>query len=117
MLCKQGVGSSNLLTSTNLIRSLNHLRCFFYCTILVQFSGHSGQLSTTTFFWKVESVADSLGFIETHLQLLAKVRIEFRHGLRTVRHPEVVDVFQTALATQPCFAESLERMPAHSFLI
>jgi hypothetical protein len=45
------------------------------------------------------------------------MRINFRHGLRFVRHPEIIDVFQAALTAQPRFAESLERMPAHPFLI
>ena len=29
----------------------------------------------------------------------------------------MIDAFQAALTTQPCFSESLERMPAHSFLV
>jgi hypothetical protein len=45
------------------------------------------------------------------------MRIEFGHGLRLVRHPEIVDVFQAALTAYPRFAESLERVPAHSFLV
>src|SRR5437763_5162623 len=32
-------------------------------------------------------------------------------------HPESVDIFQASGTTQPCFTESLERMPTHAFLI
>jgi hypothetical protein len=45
------------------------------------------------------------------------MRIDFRHGLRLVCHPEIVDVFHAALTAQPRLAVSLERMPAHPFLI
>ena len=42
--------------------------------------------------WKCESVADSLSFVEAQLQILVKVRVDLRHGLRFVRHREIVDV-------------------------
>ena len=37
-------------------------------------------------------VPDSFGFIEALLQVLMKMRVEFRHGFWFVRHPEVVNV-------------------------
>ena len=43
--------------------------------------------------------------------------VEFRHRLRLVRHPEVVDIFHTATAPQPRLTEPFERMPAHTFLV
>ena len=45
------------------------------------------------------------------------MRIEFGHGFGLVRHPEVVGIFQTALASEPRLAESLEGMETHSFLV
>src|ERR1700739_1111796 len=45
------------------------------------------------------------------------MRIDFGHGLRLVRHPEIVYVLQTALTAEPCLTESFEGVPAHSFLI
>jgi hypothetical protein len=64
--------------------------------------------------WQIETEAHSLGLCQAQFKLLVKVRVELRHGLRFVRHPEVVEVFQTASPTQPRFTESLKRVPAHS---
>jgi hypothetical protein len=41
-------------------------------------------------------------------KFLVQARVDYRHGLRLVCHPEIVDVFQTALATQPRFTEPVE---------
>ena len=37
--------------------------------------------------------------------------------LRAVGHPEITDVFQTALPTQPRFTESFECVPTHPLLV
>ena len=41
-----------------------------------------------------------------------EMRIQFRHGLRLVGHPVIVDVFQAPLATEPRLPESFERVPS-----
>src|SRR5262249_59103495 len=76
-------------------------------------SFYNGQLGSR----KNESVAHSRSFSEAHFYFLMEVRIEFGHRLRHVRHPEVVDVLQTASTAKPCLAETLESVKAHSFLI
>src|SRR2546426_2127447 len=48
-------------------RSLNHLRCNFYCTILVQFR-YIRYNSHDWIFWKTESKSHSFSLIEAHLQ-------------------------------------------------
>ena len=45
-------------------------------------------------------------------KFLVQARVDYRHGLRLVCHPEIVDVFQTALATQP----TLVRVSLEEFL-
>jgi hypothetical protein len=67
--------------------------------------------------WKRETESDSLSFIEAQLLFLVEMRVQFRHGLRLVRHPEIVDVFQTKGAAQSRLSETFEAVPAHSLLI
>jgi hypothetical protein len=74
-------------------------------------------------FWSIwsnnhrngESAADSFGLREACFQFLVKVRVDFRHRLRLMGHPEIIDVFQTTSATKLRLTETLECVPAHSF--
>jgi len=56
--------------------SLNQLRCFFVCTISVQFwdNRYNRHLVQNG---KNESLTNTLGFLQSQFQLLVKMRIEF----------------------------------------
>src|SRR5579859_1197366 len=56
-------------------------------------------------------------FSETGFHVFMKVRIDLGHCFRLMCHPEVVDVLQTTSTTEPRLAETLECVPAHSFLV
>jgi len=73
------------------LRSLNHLRCFFFCTSLVQNRDNRDNRPLLE-IWKSEPVADSLRFLEAYLRFLVLMGTEFGHGLRFVCHPEVVKI-------------------------
>jgi hypothetical protein len=70
---KFGFGSNSLRSGppTN-SRPPNHLRCFFSCTILVQFRDNRYNWSTGK-SRKKESVAYSRSFVETHFCFLVQV--------------------------------------------
>jgi hypothetical protein len=106
LFCKQGVTGSNPVTSTNSISTLFPT----YAATSTAFCFRSfGTIGTTAGVdFSANRIRNRLAQPLRGAFQVPRAGIDFRHGLRLVCHPEIVDVFQAALTTQPRFTEPVE---------